>query len=57
MKIAIFIDIYLYSNWKFSATPGLRSSIKISIENLTPVEEDWIDKTIDIDPCIKILMV
>ena len=57
MKNAFIIDISGYSNWLLSATTGLNSWINISIESLTLVEVDSTWKTIDIDSCIKIMLI
>ena len=56
-KNAIFFDLTCCSNWLFSATTRLISSCKISIENFTPLGEDLIEKSLDIDHCVKIMIV
>ena len=56
LKSAIIFDISRYSNWLFSVTTGLSSSITISEENFTSVEVDSIEKPF-FDPFIRILLV
>ena len=41
-KNAIIIDLSHYSNWSFSTTPSLSSSIKTSIKSFALVEDDSI---------------
>ena len=43
-KIAINNDVSDYSNWVFSTSSRLSSSIKVPSESFTPVEEESIDK-------------
>ena len=44
LKTSIIIGISRSSNWTSWETPGLSSSIKVSIKSLTPVEEDSVEK-------------
>ena len=57
LKNAIKSDICRYSNWTFSATSSLSSSIKISNETFYSCKGRLGWKTIDNNPCIKNVIV